>query len=174
MRWGPHWTCSDDGKKLTARVTGPGVPLQRAIVTYWLVPASKGGQEDGVPILRRWFAKSMWGIRAGASVKKGDWLGFYVSGVGVVAAARVARDVTEFLALGDEPGGVSVDRSLWKVRLAERVWLSAPIELGPGLLRQMDIFNGKRSAENWGWLVHTKRRLSPSDFRLVTGLDLPV
>jgi hypothetical protein len=138
--------------------------------TYWLVPASRAGQSNGQQILQRWLARSRWGIRDGQSLRAGDLLAFHVSGVGVVATAVVSRDVTDHLTPNDVPRGAIPDPTLWRVRLKDARLLQAVIRITPELRERLPIMRHKppRARANWGWLVHTKRRLSLEDFTVLT------
>ena len=136
--------------------------------TYWLVPAARSGAPDGDETLSRWLARDRWGIRAGRSLRAGDWIAFYVSGVGVSACARVSADVTHPLTADDIPDGVKMDWNLWCVELADAHRVIPPVQLTKELLVQLDIVRGTRALANWGWLVQTKRRISEADFSRLT------
>jgi len=100
------------------------------------------------------------------TLKPGDWLCFYASGIGVVAHAQVASHPEH------KPSKVINDpkRYPWTFRLQRpSLYLERPIVIAAALRGRLDAFKGRDPKASWSWLVQGTRQLNQHDFLVVTG-----
>ncbi len=101
-------------------------------------------------------------------LKPGDKIAFYYSGVGVVAEAEVASELT----LGTPPGVKNPAKYPWQFQVKNvRIFLDNPVVINsPGFRSKMDAFKGKSDPNNWSWLVQGTGKVTEHDFNLLVGL----
>jgi len=97
------------------------------------------------------------------SVKSGDWMCFYASGLGVVAHARVASEIENKV-----HRGVPREYS-WTFRLEEvHAYIDDPMVLDFAVRQELDAFRGRDLTKHWAWFVLTTRKITDNDFNLLT------
>jgi hypothetical protein len=100
----------------------------------------------------------------------GDYLCFYETGVGVVAAAEVAS-VPEHRILALIP---DAEKYPWAFRVTNvRYFFEAPVVIDAPLRAQLDAFQGRDPSQSWSWLVQGTRAVTEHDFRLLTAQAAP-
>jgi hypothetical protein len=101
------------------------------------------------------------------SLKPGDKLAFYHSGVGVVAEAEIASELT----LGNPPFVKNPARYPWQFRVSNvRMFMDRPIVVSdPALRSRLEAFKGKSNPSSWSWLVQGTSKVSEHDFEILVG-----
>jgi hypothetical protein len=140
---------------------------------YWLMPCGSIG--DGVlPMerLRRWLSIGLWGMGESTPNRKhlrqDDNICFYVSGVGVAAAARLTKPADTLFSTGESPDGAGQGQKLYRLPLADVMWLSSSRRI-TDVRSQLEVFRGRDLTANPGWYVQTTRSLTRNDFAVLTG-----
>jgi hypothetical protein len=102
------------------------------------------------------------------TLKPGDRLAFYESGVGVVAEAEVAS-LPERREL---PYTRRSDKFPWAFAVRDvRYFFDAPIALDADLRSRLDAFRGRAQTQKWAWFVQGTHRVSAHDFALLVGRE---
>jgi amphi-Trp domain-containing protein len=136
-----------------------------------------GGRSAGRAMerLRSWLAAGFWGVRASRALRDrlrvGDVCAFHVSGVGVVAHARVAGEANRRALKKEWPGPGPFEPKTFKIPLAGVSWLEEPTRIDAGLRSRLDAFRGRPGS--WSWFVRSARPVTENDFRLLTGQPQP-
>ena len=138
---------------------------------YWLSPVRDTDAEPALECVQTLVGKHQlyaYGDRTPGrkTLKPGDWLCFYASGIGVVAHAQVASHPEH------KPSKVINDpkRYPWTFRLQRpSLYLERPIVIAAALRGRLDAFKGRDPKASWSWLVQGTRQLNQHDFLVVTG-----
>lgn len=155
---------------------------QEPSINYWVFPA--GGRPNATVIesLHEWLDLGFWGMNESTAHRRnlrvGDRACFYAargtrgSGSGVVAVADITGRADQLIPAAELPSSASSD-SLYRVPLANVVWLSHPIPIDASLRARLDAFRDRRLDTPWAWFIQSTNRLSAHDFAVLTG-DIPV
>lgn len=141
---------------------------------YWLVPAGARKGTEAIDFLKLWLGRGYWGFGERTpgrkAMRKGDRLCFYASKLHqVVAYAELADPIDKPIEAAEWPEPEPPEQPLYKVPLANIVWLQNPTTLDAAVRSTLDAYNGKNPAGNWSFFVQTTRRLSAADFARLTG-----
>lgn len=100
------------------------------------------------------------------SLKPGDRIAFYETGVGVVAEAEVASAPEK----RPVEGLRHPDRYPWAFRVTRpRYFYESPVVIDAALRAQLEAFAGRGPGAPWAWFVQSTRVVSRHDFELLTG-----
>jgi len=139
-------------------------------VTYWLTPV-RGDEEhtaeECIKILVGEEKIYAFGERTPGRkyLGPGDLIGFYASGNGVVAHAKVASRPEK----KTHPKIVHPEKYPWLFRLKdEKLYLDNPIIIDTSMRSALEAFHGIDPNRAWGWFVTSTRKLSENDFKLLT------
>ena len=100
------------------------------------------------------------------SLKTGDRLCFYQSGVGVVAEAEVASTPERKLLKEARKG----DKFPWRFRVAkQRYFFDKPVTVNADLRGDLNAFAGKNPAAPWAWFVQGTHVVTEHDYHLLVG-----
>lgn len=100
------------------------------------------------------------------SLKPGDRLCFYQSGVGIVAEAEVESS-PERKPLKEARKG---DKFPWRFRVTkQRYFFDKPIVLNANLRGELEAFAGKNPASPWAWFVQGTHLVTEHDFQALIG-----
>jgi predicted type IV restriction endonuclease len=141
---------------------------------YWLMPC-KAAPDGAKPVqeLHRWLDKGYWGVGGNTPGRKrlraGDYACFYASGVGVVAAARIAGPADTVVSAAEWPEPTPYTAGTFKVPLKEVSWLEKVVPVTKERRAQLEAFAAKDQDGPWSWLVLSTSKLSPHDFAVLTG-----
>lgn len=98
------------------------------------------------------------------SIRPGDWICFYASGLGIVAHAQVSSHLNE------DPRAPDFEYR-WRFDLENVcVYLDDPLKLDQHVRKKLKPFRG-RDSNKWAWFVQSTRRLVREDFELLTGRE---
>jgi hypothetical protein len=102
------------------------------------------------------------------TLKPGDQIAFYESGVGVVAQAEVAS-VPERRTV---PHVRYPEKFPWAFGVrAVRFYFDAPIALDADMRARLDAFRGRSPDQSWAWFVQQTHRVNEHDFALLVGRE---
>ena len=141
---------------------------------HWLVPAGARKGTEAIDFLKMWLGRGYWGFGERTPGRKamrtGDHVCFYASKIHeVVAYAELAGPIDKLIEASDWPEPEPPEQPLYKMPLANIVWLPHPTTLDAAVRSTLDAYSGKNPAGNWSFLVQTTRRLSAADFARLTG-----
>jgi len=164
-------TTYDEETEPVAMAIGEGVSEGAGPVAYWISPVKDTDTEPALECVQTLVGKHRiyaYGDRTPGrkSLKPGDWICFYASGIGVVAHAEVASYPEH------KPSKLIHDseRYPWTFRLRNAsLYLDQPIVIDAALRAKLEAFKGRDPKASWSWLVQGTRRLSREDFMTVTG-----
>ncbi len=117
-----------------------------------LITAGKWGFGERTPLRR--------------SIKPGDWICFYASGLGVFAHAQVttAPQHNPLPDLQRHPEAYP-----WTFDIAHQaIYEDNPVAITAEVRSQLDAFANSDVNRNWGWFVTPTRNLSEHDFKILT------
>jgi hypothetical protein len=141
--------------------------------SYWLVPAAPQKGLSAMECLREWLGHGMWGFGESTPSRKalqaGDCMCFYAVGTGVVATAEIAGAADTLVEPREWPQSTPQEGPTYKIPLQDVRWLETPVKVDASLRSTLETFAGRDANGPWSWLVQTTRRLSPADFRRLTG-----
>lgn len=147
--------------------TPPGAePTERLHI---MTPVADRADVDGERVVRRLLDNGWYVFRdrtpGRKSLKSGDQLCFYWSGVGVVAAAEVAS-VPE---RKPNPYTDEANQYPWQFRIRhKRYFFDRPVIIDAPLRARLDAFKGKDPNNPWSWFVLAARILTSHDFEILT------
>ena len=138
---------------------------------YWISPVRDTDVEPALECVQDLVGKHRiyaYGDRTPGrkTLKPGDWICFYASGIGVVAHAEVASYPER------KPNKQVRDpeRYPWTFRLRNAsLYLDRPIVVDAALRAKLEAFEGRDPSASWSWLVQGTRSLTQNDFRVLTG-----
>lgn len=171
---------SSDGAMATTRAGQPSVPSPDSESTdvaasqdtlYLLTPVADEKEATARDTIKGlldsgWY---VFGERTAGrrSLKPGDRVAFYESGVGVVADAEVVS-IAERRSV---PGVRHPERFPWAFRVGKpRYFFDTPVVIDPALRARLDAFAGRDPVGPWAWFVQGTRVISAHDFAILTGV----
>lgn len=133
---------------------------------FWITPVAGDELKSGEEIVHSLVGeKKRYGLgrhtSGRKSIKRGDWICFYVTRKGVVGYARLSSN-PELRA--DVSPLYPINLTLEAVRLR----LEVPVPIDSAMRKRLDAFK-TRSETGWGWFVTSTHRISEHDFRLLVG-----
>lgn len=156
--------------RLAAQRRSAGPPEPDGEAAYWLSPVKSDKEETAEEAVERLVGQESiyaYGERTPGRrrLKPGDWICFYATGTGVIAHARVASNPEKRV----HPKVRNAEKYPWVFRLNEvRLYLREPVVLDAALRARLEAFQGRDSGKSWSWFVQATRRVSRSDFELLT------
>jgi hypothetical protein len=100
------------------------------------------------------------------TLKQGDRIAFYESGVGVVAEAEVTSSPER----KEIPFARSSAEFPWAFRVRDvRYFFDDPVFIDRDLRARLKAFRGRDPAQSWSWLVQGTRRVNGHDFGVLVG-----
>lgn len=98
-------------------------------------------------------------------LRRGDWIGFYATGKGVVAHAQVASSPEH----RHHPRVRDPERYPWVFPVKDvHLYLDEPVVIDASLRAQLDAFQDRDPNKAWAWFVQATRRISKEDFQILT------
>ncbi|MFH1548920.1 MAG: EVE domain-containing protein [Planctomycetota bacterium] len=141
-------------------------PVLNAETKYYLLPAHDEGDSTAREIIATLLKEKIWGLgpktRFRGSIKKGDRICFYASGLGVVATATAAGE--------SRKGKHKLISSSYPylLHLDNVKFLPEPVEISSELRSNLDKFEKLDPEAAWGWFVVGTSNLTKRDFELLT------
>lgn len=145
-------------------------PLETIEVNYWLSPVrSEPGRtaEQVIQTLVKQEKIYAFGERTPGRkhLKPGDWLCFHASGKGVIAHAKVMSRPEK----KPHPKVQHPDKYPWIFRVGEvKLYLNDPVIIDAEVRANLEVFQRRDLNKPWGWFVQATRRISASDFDILT------
>jgi hypothetical protein len=98
-------------------------------------------------------------------IRAGDWICFYIAKQGIVGFARVSSGPEEKIHNLLQ----NASRYPWIIQLDHiELYLNKPTRFDLETRKQLDAFNGREEASNFGWFVQSTHRISANDFAILT------
>ena len=138
-------------------------------VQYYLVPVGEEEEKSPTEVVEQVLGANIFAFGERTPhrrhIKRGDWLCFHASTIGVVAHARVR--------VGPErkrhPAVNHPDDYPWVVELeAVKMYTDRRVAIDRAMRAQLDAFKGKDPERAWGWFVVTVNRINKHDYDLLT------
>jgi len=148
---------------------GTDTPVGTDAVQYYLVPVGEEEEKSPTEVVEQVLGANIFAFGERTPhrrhIKRGDWLCFHASTIGVVAHARVR--------VGPErkrhPAVNHPDDYPWVVELeAVKMYTDRPVAIDRAMRAQLDAFKGKDPERAWGWFVVTVNRINKHDYDLLT------
>ena len=131
-------------------------------ISYWITPIGGDEIKPGEEIVKSFVEeRKIFGLGRHTpgkkAIRRGDWMCFYVTQVGVVGFARLVSspeyrpEISPFYPVVFRLGSIHLH-------------LGAPVPIDSKKRAELDAFK-TRTEEGWGWFVTTTHRISRHDFR---------
>jgi Type I restriction enzyme R protein N terminus (HSDR_N) len=142
--------------------------------SYWIIPAGAREGISAAEYLHMWLPRGYWGFRKRTPgrrvIRDGDYLCFYASKDGqILAFAEVSGTLDQLVSESEWPEPNPRTEPVYKVPIVNLIWLEEPVTLDAGLRNRLDVFADKGPNPPWSWLVQTTHRITPADFKRLTG-----
>lgn len=159
------------GTEIIPKEEIPAEEKPKREIAYWLTPVrgdEENTAEECIKILVGEEKIYAFGERTPGRrhLGPGDLIGFYASGNGVVAHAKVASKPEK----KTHPKIVHPEKYPWLFRLKdEKLYLDNPIIIDTSMRSALEAFHGIDPNRAWGWFVTSTRKLTENDFKLLAG-----
>jgi len=138
---------------------------------YWLTPVKSEEEQTAEDCIQSLVGEEKiyaFGERTPGRrhLKQGDYICFYSTGKGVIAHAQIASRPER----KEHPKVRHTERYPWVFRVKDvHLYLENPVVIDAALRSKLDAFKNRELNKAWAWFVQATRKITESDFKVLTG-----